>query len=358
MRLLITCNPGLEDIASMECMEEIPGCRVLEERQGRGRVIAEAALDSMEDAYIHGSRMRSIHSLIALAVEEHVGKAGDALDRIYRASLDSGLHKLVPDGATFAVEAERIGEGHEYTSMDVARTVGQAVVDGASAAGRRVHVRLNSPQYTVYAEVDDSVFRAGLLLSGERSMHRRRYKVYDHPAALKPTLAYSMLRLAGARDGETVMDPMCGGGTVAIEAGLLLESSRIICLERNRSYLHGAVLNAHAARLAGRIEFIHGDATRLKEYLEPESVDVVVSNPPYGIRMGDPGFVRRLYKRLAPSLYNAMSPGGRAVLITADAGSLARELSKAGFKITHRRRVRHGDLWAMIIRAEKPPGRR
>ncbi len=354
MRLLLTCNPGLEDVTSMECMEELPGCRVLEERQGRGRVIAEAALNGVEDAYMNGSRLRSIHSLIILMVEERVGKGRDALEKVYKASLDAGLHRLVPEGSTFAVEAERIGEGHDYTSMDIARTVGQAVVDGAASSGKNVTVRLNSPQYTVYAEVDDDVFRAGLLVSGERSMHRRRYKVYDHPAALKPTLAYSMLRLAEARDGETVMDPMCGGGTVAIEAGLLLESSRIICLERNRAYLRGAVMNAHAARLAGRIEFIPGDATRLEDYLEPESIDVVVSNPPYGIRMGDPGFIRRLYKRLAPSLYNTMKPGGRAVLITADARSLARELANAGFKITHRRRVRHGDLWATILKAEKP----
>ncbi|MCE4604693.1 MAG: methyltransferase, partial [Aeropyrum sp.] len=178
-------------------------------------------------------------------------------------------------------------------------------------------------------------------------------RVYDHPAALKASLAYSMLLLAGARDGDTILDPMCGGGTVAIEAALLFESSKIYCVELNRRHAAGARLNAESARVSSRVEVYWGDARKLEDLLGEESVDRIVSNPPYGIRLGDPVDVRQLYKEFMPSAAAVLRRGGTAAIITAETEALleAARQSRLGLKTS--RRVRHGDLWVDIVVLEK-----
>ncbi len=351
MRLLLKVNPGLEDVALEECTWEAR-CNPVEVRTGRGRIIAEAQ-GSLEWIYSRTSSMRSLHAAILLLASTRVPKTRDALEEVYRVALSSGAVSYIPEGSNFAVESMRIGEGHEYTSMDLSRVVGQAVIDAARSSGKSIGVRLNSPTIIVYSEVDEDLFSMGILLTGERSLHRRGYRVYDHPAALKPSIAYSMLRLAGARDGDTIMDPMCGGGTVAIEAATLLEDSRILCIDKNPSYIRGAIENALAARVYERITFITGDSTRLEELVDPDSVDVVASNPPYGIRMGDPRMVRRVYKGLARGLAYALTPGGRAAIITTESSYMEKVARAEGLRLAHARKVRHGDLWASILVLEK-----
>ncbi len=352
MRFVATCNPGLEDIAATELVEELRASPV-ELREHKGRVIFEA--EPRESVLAGVYRLRSVHSVYMLVSEASVRYDKGGLEDIYDAAYKSGVHRLIPIGASFAVRAARIGEGHEYTSIDIARTTADAVARAYEEQyGHPPLVRLNAPSVVVYAEVDSDRYRVGVLIAGEISLHRRGYRIYDHPAALKSTLAYSMLRLAGARDGATVLDPMCGGGTVAIEAALLFEESPVLCIDKNPRHIKGAVMNALAARVANRIRFTVHDATRLPELLGEKSVDYAVSNPPYGIKLGDPWSVRRLYDRFLPSLYAVMRPGGKAAMITADPAYFERASLRAGFRVSHARRVRHGDLWTTVFVLERP----
>ncbi len=353
MRFLATCNPGTEDIVASEVSWEVSGSRVEWIREGAGRLVFSASGDErLVLEQILG--LRSIHSAVLLLAEAEVSRGRGGLREAWRAAYESGIHSYIPYGASFAVRGVRIGEGHSYTSIELASTVGDAVQRAAEEGlGWRPQVRLNSPDVVVHAEVDDTTFRAGILVSGERSRHRRRYRVYDHPAALKASLAYSMLLLAGARDGDTILDPMCGGGTVAIEAALLFESSRIYCVELNRRHAAGARLNAESARVSSRVEVYWGDARSLEDLLGKDSVDRIVSNPPYGIRLGDPVDVRQLYKEFMPSAAAVLRRGGTAAIITAETEALleAARQSRLGLKTS--RRVRHGDLWVDIVVLEK-----
>ena len=355
-RILLTGNPGTEDIIAAEALEEIPGSRIVWEKRGYGRVLIEAEGSSLQLLGESLYNMRSIHAGILVLVDDIISKSREGLEQIRSLVLDSGIERLLTYGATFAVRAERAGEGHDYTSMDIARVVGDAVIAASEERlGWRPEVRLNSPAIVVYAEVIEEEFRLGILLTGERSRHRRRYRLYDHPAALKPTLAYSMLRISGAKDGDTILDPMCGGGTIAVEAALLFPGSEVICLDKNPYHIDGARLNARAARVESRIRFIVGDARELDKILGEASVDIVVSNPPYGIRLGDPGGIRRLYRDFLPSLARTLKPGGTATLITTEADYLL-SLTKTvtpRLSVSHIRKVRHGDLWASIIKLHR-----
>ncbi len=351
LRYLLTCNPGLEDITVMEVLEEVPGTRIVEERRGRGRILIEAPIGVERNFF----RMRSIHSASLLLAEGDVGFDRSALAKIERITKSSGIHRFIPRPGAFAVRSERIGEGHEYTSIDVARVVGKAVQEAyMEEYGFAAEVRLEAPNIALLAEVDNSIFRLGVYIIGERSGHRRGYRVYDHPAALKPTIAYALLRLAGVRDSSVILDPMCGGGTVVIEAAHLFEDARIICVDRSARHIEGAMMNAEAARVDNRIEFYVWDARKLHELLPGDSIDYVASNPPYGIRLGDPHSIRRLYGEFIPSLFSVMSPGGKAVFITTESHYMSRVARLAGFDLIHARKVRHGDLWVSLLVFQKP----
>ncbi len=353
MRFVATCNPGLEDLLAREVVEETGGrARLLWERRGRGRAAFEAPHSEL---ILHAlARLRSSHSVYLLQAEARVSKTREGLEEIAGLVRGSGVHRFIPWGGSFAVRAERLGEGHEYTSIDVARVAGEAVIEAYKAEyGVRPDVRLDAPSTIVYVEVDDNTARVGLELLGEVSMHRRGYRVYDHPASLKPTLAYALLRLAGARDSSVILDPMCGGGTVAIEAALLFEDARIVCSDKNPRHVEGAMANAMAARVWRRIEFLVADARRIHEVLGEESVDYVASNPPYGIRLGDPRSVRRLYRDFIPSLARALRPGGRAAIVTTESGYVERAARTSGLRLAHARKVRHGDLWVTLMVLER-----
>lgn len=349
MEVLATCDPGLEKVAALEIEEEIPQSSAAIPKL-RGRVVAELPLAEIERVL----KLRSIHSATLILARDRVGKDPSGLDAVKEIVCRSRPWDYVLPGYTFAVEAQRIGEGHAYTSIDVARAAGAAVQECVAASrGFTPEVRLNSPHVVFYAEVYEDVFSFGVMLTPERSLHARRYRVYDHPAALKPTIAYAMLRLSRARDGDHIVDPMCGGGTIAVEAATLFESSPITCMDIELEYLRGAVLNALVARVYRRIRFIQGDATRLSSIVGSEAAERLVVNPPYGLRISDIDESRRLMEAFMPEAWRTLKPGGTLTLITPHVAHARRVAARAGFALLEDLEVMHGDLRAGILVFEK-----
>jgi tRNA (guanine6-N2)-methyltransferase len=235
---------------------------------------------------------------------------------------------------SFAVRARRRGE-HPFGSPDVEREVGQVIVDEyRSREGTRPPVDLDDPDVLFRVIVRDERARVTIDTTGQRSLHRRWYRRCEHEAALRPTLAYAMLTIAGYEPGDRLVDPMCGCGTIPIEAALLARgrsptpdctppSARFrfldgdpagpartppdhnqagVCscgdtpaavpntvgTDHDRTAVAGARENARAATIADQVLFAQGDARHL-----PVEGDVVVTDMPFGVRTG--GALRPLY---------------------------------------------------------------
>ncbi len=343
VELILTTNPGIEDIVAEEAAAKL-GAELIEAREGHGRVVVSVD----EDNIYLVDELRSIHRARLLLAKGGVCAARSCLDEVYRLVLESGVEDYLTPDSSFAVRVTRAGS-HEYTSLDIARVAGDAVIEAARRRrGFRPRVDLDYPSLIVAVDVVNEEATVSIELGGDLSWHRRGYRIYDHPAALKPTLAYAMIILSGAVDGDHIMDPMCGGGTVAVEAALIFESSPVTCMDKNPRHIHGARMNAAAALVGNRIRFLVGDATRLSSYVE--SVDVVVSNPPYGIRMGSPSKVRRVYEGFVDEAARVVRK--RIVVITPEYNYFRRLLEARGWKIVHERRVAHGNLYPHIIVAE------
>lgn len=334
MKVLITTNPGLEDVCSEEAASF--GLKVLKAQDGRVEGLWEGDL---EELVWNLERSKSVHKAIALFYE-------GALEGL---ELEWVKEYLTPN-QSFAVRAERIGEG--IPSPELASKIGEKVIEVVKEAyGRPPKVNLDHPSLVIYAEQRFGVVRVGILLTGEESLHRRYYRVKEHMASLKPSIAYSLLRLGGAEEAQRIVDPMCGSGTIAIEAVLGFAPPEVYCFDINKKYIMDAITNARVARVKEMIAFGIHDATKLHEILR--DIDLIVTNPPYGIRMGSPKKVLKLYEKFLESAYISLKKGGKLVMITPldKAKDLARN---AGLSLVHEREVYHGDLWAKVFIFQRP----
>jgi len=347
VNIAFSVNPGIEDIASEEISTEFSG--KVRYRLLTGYVYLETSNYSYEKI----SRLRTINRAFILLWRGEIRP-----ELHYLATLREKLAKELSDIAEyvtpdtpFAVTAERLGE-HEYTSMDIARVLGDVVITIVEEIhGRRPMVNLRNPSVIVYAFAREKEMLVGISLTGPWSMHRRGYRVYDHPAALKPTLASAMIYIAGTKDKQLIVDPMCGGGTIPIEAALIHEDAEIIGTDINPRHIHGAIENAITAGVYDKVTFKAWDARKIHELIS--DADHMILNPPYGIRYGDPWSIRSTYEKFLESAQKALKDGGRITMITTEFSYVRKIVKKMRYDIVHERTVYHGNLYPHIMVLEK-----
>lgn len=209
--LLATTNPGLESVASEE-VEALIGADA--ERRYRGAIAFAAAPTAVPRL---NRRARSLHRVLVVLRDRDVPGI-DAQDT-YDLARSAGVERWVAPGQSIAVRATRHGE-HDFGSPDVAERVGQAVVDACATAGERPPVDLDDPDVVFRAFVRDASFILAVDATGERSLHRRPYRVREHDAPLRPTIAWALVHLAEFEPGDDLLDPMCGSATIPVEAAL------------------------------------------------------------------------------------------------------------------------------------------
>jgi tRNA (guanine6-N2)-methyltransferase len=374
LRFFATTVIGLEDVASKE-VESLTGARA---EPDVGRIAFEG---SLEDVY----RLNLKASTINKVFIELCRSTFEGLNDIYRLAKSLDYTWILDAQQTFAIRSERIGV-HNFTSMDVSRVAGQAVIDSfANATGKRLKVNLDEPDVEIYCLVRNSDFIMGVNTTGV-SLHKRGYRVYSHPAALKPTIASAMLRIGGWTQAKSLIDPMCGGATIPIEAAL--EASGIppnhlrkdfaflklkICsqkdfekvraetlakrkekgaqaiyaMEKFAKHMQGGIENAKKAGVQEAIKFKIGDATNPRDYPE-EKFDLIVVNPPYGLRANPKEGVRKLYESFLKAL-KAKSPEATLVIITAASKRFREAAENAGITIIEDRKIWHGELLTSIF---------
>lgn len=225
----------------------------------------------------------------------------------------------------------------------------------AGAAARRVpgvHLSGNDDAQRFMVRL----FRDDCTVSVDASgahLHQRGYRLATAKAPLRETLAAAMLLAVCWNGAVPLVDPLCGSGTIPIEGALLARRvppglRRGFALERWPSFdpagLRAAVARAEdrilprvpvpivgADRDAGAIEAAIGNAGRagvldditfrraaVSALEPPPGPGVIVTNPPYGVRVGRSRDLRDLYARLGQVL-RRRCPGWRVALLSARA---------------------------------------
>jgi putative N6-adenine-specific DNA methylase len=215
-------------------------------------------------------------------------------------------------------------EGFEAGPLQIQGTIKNALIDAYAKKKIHLHLAKKDPDLSITAR--GSPLTISIDLAG-RSMHERGYRLDRGKAPLRENLAAQLLILARWDPrSEALIDPLCGSGTIAIEAAamargeplfrppkrplaarlpVLEEASKaplvdlfpgepplVLANELDREELSKARSNARRAGVEERVQFFEGDFRRLdRTRLEKDvgrdlSNGLILTNPPYGERVG------------------------------------------------------------------------
>ncbi len=368
MKLLATTIRGFEEYSAKEA--ELLNCKAVELRQAR------VLLEGNETCvYILNNFARTVNKVLILLSRETV----NGLEDIYRKALSLDYTFIRPD-QSFAVRSERSGL-HDFTSIDVARVVGQAVIDSyMKDKGSKIKVDLENPDVEIDADLIGNELFISLNTTGN-GLNFREYRTYNHPSSLKPTLASSLV-IMSQWDGSSLIDPFTGGATIPTEAALYAFSSlvrpsgnfsykklsfydrfqeeqalkkigkkfdvqeKIVGIEISRKHFTGALKNVSSANLNEYIELVHDDSIKIDLQ---RRFKFLISNPPYGIRSGRKEKVLKIYELFVRRLDKVLEEGGEGVMITTEYKKLLDLLTQRGYKVLKVNTGLHGKLWVGAI---------
>ena len=146
-------------------------------------------------------------------------KAHDT-DSLYARALALDWSAYMREDSTFAIDATVYSETFR-NSRFVTYRVKDAIADyWQQKVGKRPNVKVTDPDIYINVHVADEQITISLDSSGE-SLHKRGYRVANTEAPINEALAAGMLLLAGWKGQSDFYDPMCGSGTLLIEAALI-----------------------------------------------------------------------------------------------------------------------------------------
>jgi tRNA (guanine10-N2)-dimethyltransferase len=191
------------------------------------------------------------------------------------------------------------------------------------------------------------VFSGGLFLFGrllaetpqKRLIERRpSSRPFFHPAALQPKLAGCMVNLTRVSQGETLLDPFCGVGSILIEAGLL--GCRAVGIDVDPRMVEGSRMNL--LHYGVKDFLLRADARRLPM----NRVNAVATDPPYGRSATTKGLTpRALLEEFLWSVVELLQPKGYLCAAASSEVGLADLGGEAGLKVVESFLIRvHGSL--------------
>ncbi len=217
--------------------------------------------------------------------------------------------------------------------------------------GRRPSVDTHQPDIPIQAHLTDRDFTLYLDTTGE-PLFKRGKRIAAGEAPLRENLAAGILRLAGWEPGIPLLDPMCGSGTFLLEAALMALDiapgiGRHFAFEKFKNFdgrrwrellqrsqarqrpktplaihgseLSGAALKAARANLAagGLEKLVSLKQANVLEIAAPANEGIIVTNPPYGVRLGEQQELAEFYPKLGDALKKNFA-GWRAYILSAD----------------------------------------
>lgn len=171
-----------------------------------------------------------------------------------------------------------------------------------------------------------------LVRTGPRPLSARAWRVADYPGALNATIAAAMVRLGGVREGDRVLNLMCGSGTLLVERLLAGPAAAAAGVDLDAAALDAARANLEASAVHRRARLHTADATdvdAVRAAVGDEPFDLVLADPPWGTLHGEHATNEALHAALLRSAHALSAPGARLVLVTHEVKAMARVLGSA-----------------------------
>ncbi|PCI43371.1 MAG: RNA methyltransferase [Proteobacteria bacterium] len=354
--------PGLEPLAT----KELTSLSAHDIRSEQGGVRFAGTLDTL---YRVSLRARCI-----TRIQVRVGKChAMALPELQHHVANMSWERFIPKGAKVSVQASA-----EKSKLMHTDKIAECVLAGIQdALGKRLDKEDGSEQH-VYVHITNNRCDIRIDASGER-LDRRGYRLASAKAPMRETLAAGVLQWMDWKVDEPLLVPMCGSGTLAIEAALLgrkiasnmqhafpfkdwdvfKEKSWLRVLEKTTamakdalplkievSDVHVGALaaskeNAERAGVLADLNVQQQDVCKLKPAKDGEA-GLIVCNPPYGLRIEMDGV--KFYRELGHVLRDSFV-GWRVAVMCPD----WKHEKALSLPVRKRLRVKHGGLWLDVL---------
>jgi putative N6-adenine-specific DNA methylase len=270
---------------------------------------------------------------------------------LYKTALQINWEDFLSLDKTFSISAS-VSKSNISNSLFASQRLKDAIADYfRSKYNKRPSVDTVNPdvRFNLHIEKDEAVI--SLDTSGE-SLHKRGYRLLAGEAPMQETLAAAILRISNW-DGENILwDPMCGSGTILCEAlmnyckipaqklrkkfgffnlpdfdKILWEKIKIDCDSEIRPLKNGIIMGSDksykmlevAKENLSRLPY--SDSVELKcqpfQHTKQFENGTIITNPPYGIRLGKIDEVKELYKEFGDFLKTSCK-GTSAFIYTGD----------------------------------------
>lgn len=368
LKFFVVCAPGLEGIVA----EELGELGIRRGRIMRGGVEASG---STRDLYKANYLLRTgSRILLRLASFRAVTfpELSKAVSRIPWNNFISPDSTLEIRPSSHSSKLYHTGGISDVVGKAIKKIVPPAEDSAEVAEEENDEDELHSGRQKIVVRISNDTCEISIDTSGEL-LSRRGYRLQSAKAPLRESMAAAMVRASGWRSSETFIDPLCGSGTVAIEAALLAtsrpagelrefqfkrwpsfnrgafvsvvgeakarvgsgEGLKIFASDRDEGAIEAARANAERAGVASFIEF----SVKPVSAISSDEEGVVITNPPYGMRVGEEKALRDLYAYVGQKLPSRI-PAFKLFLLTGN----PRLVAAAGAKFDCKHQFLHGGI--------------
>ena len=292
-------------------------------------------------------------------------------DEIYENVKSIDWSQYLPEKKTFAIDAVVHSETFTHSKF-VAYRAKDAIVDWFTEQDLpRPSIRINNPDIQIHVHISHTDCSISLDSSGE-SLHKRGYRIEETEAPLNEVLAAGMIMKTGWKGESNFVDPMCGSGTLLIEAVLIalniapgvfrdkyafekwddfdVELFEKISSDDSREKpftfkAYGSDISQKAISVssknmknAGLAKYIELKVLPLEEIKEAPEKGILITNPPYGERL-NPRDLMQMYSMIGERLKHVFI-GYNAWIISSNSDAL----KQIGLKPTSKYKLINGAL--------------
>ena len=379
MQLLAKTFKGLEDVLAQE-LTELGANDIQKERRAVSFTGDKAMLYRANLCLRTASRV-----LVPIATF----RAKDA-DAVYEQAKSIDWSEYMTAKTTFAIDATVYSETFRHSKY-VTYRVKDAIADYWMAReNQRPSVKVTDPDLSLNVHIANETVTISLDSSGE-SLHKRGYRAANTEAPINEALAAGMILMTGWRGESDFYDPMCGSGTLLIEAALIAQNiapgifRKGFAFEKWRDFdadlfeaiynddsrerlfthhVYGSDAGYYAVQAAlknvqsaNQQRFISVRQIRLEEIKQPfgvqssssegnpKALPIVMMNPPYGERLAQDKNVFQLYQAIGTTLKHQFA-GATAWIISSNEEAL----KCIGLKPSQKVHLLNGELECLFCR--------
>ena len=256
-----------------------------------------------------------------------------SFDELFEGTKRINWAKYIPYGAQFPIAKASSIKSKLHSTPHIQSIVKKAIVESLKKSYLEDGLlKEDKEKYPIYVFIHKDKVVLSIDTTGD-ALHKRGYREKANKAPIRETLAAAIMYLTPWRPGRTLVDPMCGSGTLLIEAAMMginmapglnrefisekwrTMDKKIWWDIRKEAYdkidestqfkIYGYDIDEEAiniarenAELAGVEDYIEFNVANAVDFKSDEEYGFIITNPPYGERLEDADSVKMLYKEL------------------------------------------------------------